>query len=152
MKRLFALSLSFAVLLVLLASCKKNNNWERLYGFSKYDVVGNYSCSHNDEALDQFIEGEFCHICKDATIDIEEAGDYVHVHFDCPCQRFHYDFAGVIVPNPDEYILEMSSGLFSVSCNVSINGKGNILLHGRVRQCIEYPVKYVNYYFDVVKQ
>ena len=158
MKKLIRLSVAAVILLVAFASCEKSNEWTNFNGYSKADIVGNYSYSQNDDAFEFLVEGKYCHICKDATIEITEKEDEViRVALHCPENNFNPSFEGLVDTQSDSYLLEFVNNNLFFTSSVQRNEEGDILLHGHVRKRIQEVIdevvveSYVNYYFDVIK-
>lgn len=162
------------VLGLLMVSCKKDDTreWKQFYDFTLEDVKGTYTYSNVTGAFDALTESDFCHVCKDAVIDISSyLGSASSIEFKVNCQKvgFSKSFTGQPVLSDDAAFVKMSIPAssvypeYEVTAYVYKNDKGNVRLHGFARH-IQYEnlvvvdgivhkdVKsMVNYYFDVLK-
>lgn len=152
--RLFAL---LCLLSVWFASCNKKNEWKDFYGYTSQDIAGSYSPSNVVDAFEGLTEGELCHICHDAQIDISSIGSKIKLDFKGVSEGLNKSWTGDPTLNDNDFLLQMgniSGGMPEILATVYTNQTHQVRLHGYVRKVKSYnpegPV-YINYYFDVIK-
>lgn len=172
------ISAFFILLAVLLVGCDdKKKEWDYLYGYTKDDIIGEYSFSNIDKVFEDLEPSSYCHICDDAEISITAASaTTVNFNINCPSDNYSRTFTGVPTKNPGDNMVRMSSGyilsgggrlraynvLASVYCNdarnIRLSGFATLNTYKLVPVPNTDPVLYdtvsdsgVNYYFDVIK-
>ena len=101
------------VLGVLLFSCKKDETkeWKQFYDFTLEDIMGTYTYSNLSGAFEALTENDFCHICKDAVVNISPyLGSNTSIEFKVNCQKanFNKSFTGHPAMNDENFLVSMS--------------------------------------------
>lgn len=162
-----------------LVSCQKEEGkeWGRFFGYEQSDIVGTYSFSNISDAFDGLgtdLEGQYCHICKDAQIKIERySAKSVTLDINCPTANFSYTFQGNPKKTDNDFLVTMASRYFysggklsayKLTAYVYTDKAQQVRLHGFAAQdffsLVIHPetqavdtVKESSsvYYFDVIK-
>lgn len=152
--RLFAW---LCVLGVLLASCDKKSEWTNYYGYTCQDIAGSYGPSNVASAFDGLTEGDLCHICNDAQIEITSNGSKITLKFKSVKGGLEKSWDGNPIMNENDFLLQMgevSGGMPEILATVYIDQSHQVRLHGYVRKVKSYTPEgavYINYYFDVIR-
>lgn len=163
-----------------LVSCQKEEGkeWGRFFGYEQSDIVGTYSFSNISDAFDGLgnnVDGQYCHVCKDAQIKIERySSQSVTFNVNCPTANFSYTFQGNPKKTDNDFLVTLSSRYFYASggmlsayklmAYVYKNEAQQVRLHGFAAQdffsIVTHPDTQVidtvkesssTYYFDVIK-
>lgn len=152
-------------------SCEKQpqeSEWEKYYGYTNEEIVGSYSFSNVSDAFESLTEGEYCHICEDAKVNITAtSGSTIEFNVNCPSDEFNRTFEGRPCVTDDDFLINMTTSSLSQHQDYKLmvyvfkNEKGDIRLHGYARiikyefnhETEEYdiPKSNINYWFDVIK-
>ena len=143
MKKLRLLAL-LCMLGVFSTSCKeKQSEWVNFYGYTNQDVVGSYSSSNVVDAFEGLIEGTYCHICRDAEINITNSGSKLRFEVKSVGTGLNWSSVGNPCLNDHDFLMQL--GMDDFLATVYTNTANQVRLHGYVRK------NHVNYYFDVIK-
>lgn len=142
------------------SSCEKSqdNEWERFYGYTKADIIGQYEANPDDECYPD-LPTDGIEIYRDVTIEITEIGEnqnLVRFHIVIPDVINKY-YTGVANPSENDSELAFNNSAYheDVLMTVYKNKKNQVRLQGRERRCTynsEGEVVDCNVHgFDVIK-
>ena len=148
MKNLKLLAL-LCLLGVLFISCKEEKNeWTNFYGYTNQDVVGSYSRSNMEEAFEGLLESPYCHICRDAEVNITPSGSKLKIEVKSGSAGLNWSAVGNPCLNDNDFIMQLGSApTLDFMATVYTNEDKQVRLHGYVRKN-----QATNYYFDVIKE
>jgi hypothetical protein len=156
MKRTTLFLLTFLAMAFLCASCGKNKNtWERFYGYTKAEILGNYEANPDSELYEE-LPTEGVVVYPEVELSITEYDeDLVNVRIRIPDQ-FYRNFRGMVALNEDDSEISIGGDDRSdILMTVYKNAQNQIRLHGRVRTPSHWdqngPDDYNIYGFDVLK-
>ena len=132
----------------LFTSCKEEKKeWKVFYGYTKQDVVGTYSSSGIEEAYEGLIESPYCHICRDAEVNITPSGSKLKIEVKSGSTGLNWYDVGNPCLNDDDFIMQLGAAPeLDFMAKVYTNEAKQIRLHGYVRKN-----QSTTYNFDVIK-
>lgn len=155
---------AMATILMAFTSCHKDKNgWQKFYGYTPNDIAGAYAFSNDEKAFKDLTEGEFCHLCSDAEINITATSDNT-IKFEMNSEEFDYHkvYMGKAPLNSHDFMIDIkgntqvfSSTSFLVcflNSRVYQNADGKIRLEGdsfHNRYHIKHTVVYDNQHHPV---
>lgn len=150
--------LATAFFAILFTSCKKDSadQWERFWGFTKDDVVGQYT-ANPDESLYEDLPTEGVKVYSDASLEIRSlSGDLISIQLTIP-NVIKKVFSGTLYSDPSNSDLAIkNSETEDIRMTVYKNANGDVRLHG-LHKRYYYDANHVvdhsdNYGFDVIKK
>ncbi len=133
----------------LFTSCKEEKSeWKNFYGYTNQDLVGTYSSSGLEDAFDGLIESQYCHVCRDAEVNITPSGSKLKIEVKSGSSGLNWSKVGNPCLNEDDFMMQLGSApLLDLLATVYTNNEKGIRLHGYVRKD-----QVTIYYFDVIKE
>ena len=145
------LFVAFVTIVLAFSSCGSNNEWQKFYGYTPNDIAGEYIFSNQPDAFQSLTEGEFCHLCKDAIINIVPSNEN-NIRFEMVCEdeNYHKIYVGKAPLNSHDFMIDIkgnvqpisstSFNVFNLNSRVYHNAEGKIRLEGN-SACNRYNVK-----------
>lgn len=170
MKKKIFLSAIFLIAMVLISCKPEKKEWERFFGYSPADIVGEYGFSGASDAFAGLLESEEGILCADAVVNVSSpTAQTVNFSVNCPDHNFQKGFLGRPSLNANAFNVMMDGGWsnlkrFNLYADVMKIEQGIIRLIGFVNEdhyervynnntqvydtVYDYSVKR---YFDVIK-
>ena len=140
------------------ASCnKEKEEWERVYGYTKADVIGHYE-ANPDSSLYEELPTVGVQVYPNVVMEITEYNeDMVNIFIKIP-NLWYRNFRGYVALNEDDSDISIGNDFdgSDILMTVYHNKQNQVRLHGRARERHMWvnPVSYdwIIYGFDVIKQ
>lgn len=170
--------LCFSILTLVSCREKNENEWKRLFGYTRDDVCGSYAFSNCADAFANLEENDtVCRFCRDAEISISPSStNSIVFNINCPQENYTKTFVGKAPMNANDFLIDIQGNtqnhsnhkytVHKLQAEVLKNDAGQIRLCG-FGQSLLYQDHYeifqgdtlvthkllnsMNYYFDALK-
>ena len=150
MKKNIKLITLLTLFALVFSGCEEKKEWSLFYGFTNEDIIGSYSYSNIDDAFDNLLESQWCHLCPDAKVNIMPgSGSLVRFRLESESADFSRTVEDFSTQEGNDFMIMMEENPYEVSAYVYKDAKDHLRLHGFVRKHV--GGSNVNYYFDVIK-